>query len=176
MRTLFVMLIGCLFAATLNGDDDILVLKAGEISAYHPDLAKLLIESSTKTREAYVTGAIGADSPLPPSAERRHYLNVVHRSGYSWAESHEAIADFYIIIEGSGTLLLGGEMVDALAIDVPGEWRSPTLKDAEPHVIAKGDLINIPSNVPHQWDLTDDESITYIIVKVLEDAAPGAQQ
>ncbi len=170
MKTLVGTLVSSLLVVSLCADDDndIVVLKADELSTYHGELTKRLIDTSTTTREAYVTGAIGGDSPLPESDERRHFLSVVHRSGYSWAESHEWISDFYIILDGAGTLLLGGEMVDSLAIDVPGEWRSPQLTGAKPHAVTKGDLINIPSNVPHQWDLNENEAITYIIVKVLE--------
>lgn len=170
MKVLIATFVSFLLVVSLGAADEkeIFVLKSEELSTYHRDLAKALIESSTTTREAYVTGAIGGDTPLAESEDRNHFLSVVHRSGYSWAESHEWIADFYIIVEGSGTLLLGGEMVDALKIDAPGEWRSPKLDGAKPYDVGKGDLINIPSNVAHQWDLSQDEAVTYVIVKVLE--------
>ena len=173
MKTMVGLLVWSLLAHSLwaGDDDDVVVLKAEELSTYHRDLAKLLTGASNTTREAYVTGAIGGESPLPESEDRSHFLSVVHRSGYSWAESHDSIADFYIILEGSGTLLLGGEMVDTLSVDGrPGEWRAPRLEAAQRYTVSKGDLINIPSKVPHQWDLSEEEAVTYVIVKVLERA------
>ena len=73
-----------------------------------------------------------------------------------------------MIIEGAGTLLLGGEMQEKLEVPGrPGEWRSPKVKGGKKYQLAKGDIINIPAEIPHQWLLSDDESISYVIVKVL---------
>ena len=153
-------------------EDDLLVLRAPELSAYHQRLAGALRDASRHARPDHVTGAIGADSPLPESSDRPHFLNVVHRSGASWAESHDQLTDFYVVLEGSGTLLLGGTMIDAIELeDRPGERRSPRLQGAVGRAVGKGDLVNIPPNVPHQWDLGEDESVTYVIVKVRGDGS-----
>ncbi|MYG04444.1 MAG: hypothetical protein F4173_19835 [Acidobacteriia bacterium] len=73
------------------------------------------------------------------------------------------------MLEGSGTLLLGGKMVDAIQAEGrPGEWRAPRLENPRRIEARKGDLINIPVKTPHQWDLTEGESVTYVIVKVVE--------
>ena len=152
-------------------EDEILVIRAGELSEYHEVLTEQLLAAAGTAREVYVTGAVGADSPLPESDSRNHFLNVVHRSGYSWAESHDTLTDFYVVIEGSGTLLLGGAMADEIEVEGrPGEWRAPRLEDATAHTVGKGDLINIPPKVPHQWDLEDEEAVTYVIVKVRQEA------
>ena len=172
-KTMIGWLVACLIAisAWAGDDDDIVLLEANALDAYHGDLANLLSGPAGEARPVYSKGAMGADSPLPEADNRNHYLNIVHRSGYSWAENHEAVADFYVILEGSGTLLLGGDMVDSIEIDGrPGEWRSPALEGAERYELAKGDMINIPSRVPHQWELSDDEAVTYVIVKVIEPA------
>lgn len=177
MKTVLGTMASILMATSLLAaeHDEIVVLDAAQLSAYHEELAKLLKNASGTVREDYVTGAIGAESPLLESDERNHFLSIVHRSGYSWAESHDSIADFYIILDGSGTLLLGGEMIEPITLDGrPGEWRAPELDGAEARVLGKGDMINIPSHVPHQWDLSDDEAVTYVIVKVLEDVEPSS--
>lgn len=170
MRSTGLFLVLAFAAAPLVGDEsEIVVLRAEDLSHHHAVLSERLTEAAKVVREEYVTGAIGADSPLPESEARHHFLSIVHRRGYSWAESHDSIADFYIILEGEGKLLLGGEMVDAIAIeDRPGEWRAPRLDGASTYSVSKGDLVNIPSHVPHQWVLTEDGAISYVIVKVME--------
>lgn len=168
-KLLIASLTTCLVAASLWAQDteEIIVLDAESLARNHRDLAERLAETTPDSREEYVLGAMGAPPPLPESDDRNHLLNIVHRSGYSWAESHDSLTDFYIVTDGAGTLLLGGTMVDAIEVDGrPGEWRSPALEQARPYELSKGDMINIPSRIPHQWELADDESVTYVIVKV----------
>ena len=149
-------------------DGDLMVLSAEEVSGYHAELSRLLKEVEGTSRPDYVTGAIGADSPLPESDGRPHFLSVVHRSGFSWAEAHEKITDLYVILDGAGSLVLGGQMQERIALEGrDGESRAPRLVGGEPHSVKKGDWINIPAGIPHQWDLADDEAVTYMIVKVV---------
>ena len=160
-----------LVASLAGAQEDVVILRAGELSQIHEELEAGLVAAASTAREEYVTGAIGADSPLPESGDRNHFLNIVHRRGYSWAESHDTLTDFYVVVEGSGTLLLGGTMVDEIEIeDRPGERRSPSLEGATAHELGEGDLIDIPPGVAHQWDLEDDESVTYVIVKVRQES------
>lgn len=66
---------------------------------------------------------------------------------------HTTDAEMFVILEGSGTMLLGGTLVD------PHEahsfaWEGPTLtaatvKDAKEYPVKKGDMIMIPPNTAH---------------------------
>ncbi len=159
-----------LLTAPLLGaqEADIVHLPKGFLDAYHGKLAKSLEE---RPREAvYLQGVSSAvPSPFPEAGHRGHYFSVIHRSGESYAESHDRKNDLYVVLEGSGTLLLGGEMVDKLEVPGrPGEWRSPKVRGGKRYRIAKGDMINIPAKVSHQWLLEQGESITYVIVKIVE--------
>lgn len=164
------------------GKSEIRHMTGQELADYHLKLVKLLEQNPNQTGEVYrqgVSGGVGGWSPLPESEDRNHYLSILHRGGNSWAELHDQKTDFYIMLEGSGTLLLGGEMVDAIQAEGrPGEWRSPRLENPRRIEARKGDLINIPVKTPHQWDLSEGESVTYVILKVVErdeqirDAAP----
>jgi acetyl esterase/lipase len=165
------------------GKSEVRHLTGKELAEYHRKLVKLLEQNPNQTGEIYrqgVSGGVGGWSPLPESQDRNHYLSILHRGGNSWAESHDQKTDFYIMLEGSGTLLLGGEMVDAIQAEGrPGEWRSPRLENPRRIEAREGDLINIPVKTPHQWDLAEGESVTYVILKVVErdqrirNAAPG---
>jgi len=147
-------------------DPEIVHLPATELAKYHVALAQK-IKDEPRT-EIYRQGGMSASSPFPESEDRNHYFSVLHRSGYSYAESHDVKNDIYVVIAGAGTLLLGGEMQQKLEVPGrPGEWRSPKVKGGKKYPLVKGDLINVPAKVPHQWLLSDDESISYVIVKVL---------
>ena len=154
------------------GKSETLHLTAGDLSDLHLKLATLLEQNPNQTGEAYrqgVSGGIGGWTPLPEADNRHHYMSIVHRSGSSWAESHDQKADFYIMLEGSGTLLPGGTMVDAVqAAGRSGEWRAPRIQNPRRIEVGKGDLVNIPVKTPHQWLLSDAESVTYVILKIVE--------
>ena len=154
------------------GESEILHLTGKALAGYHLELAKLLERHPNQTGEIYrqgVSGGVGGWTPLPEPADRSHYMSIVHRGGNSWAESHDQKADFYIMLEGSGRLLLGGKMIDAIQAEGrPGEWRAPRIENPRRFEARKGDLINIPVKTPHQWDLAEGESVTYVILKVVE--------
>ena len=60
-------------------------------------------------------------------------------------------------------------MVEAIQAEGrPGEWRAPRIENPRRIKVSKGDLINIPVKTPHQWDLAEGESVTYVILKVVE--------
>ncbi len=154
------------------GGPEVLHLTARDLAAHHQRLTELLRENPNQTGEVYrqgVSGGVGGWTPLPESSDRNHYISILHRGGNSWAESHDQKADFYIMLEGTGTLLLGGTMVGAIQADGrPGEWRAPRLDNPRRVKARKGGLINIPVKTPHQWDLAEGESVTYVILKVVE--------
>ena len=154
------------------GKSEIRHLTREALGDYHLELVELLKQNPNQTGEVYrqgVSGGVGGWTPLREASDRNHYLSILHRGGNSWAESHDQKADFYIMLEGSGTLLLGGKMVDAIQAEGrPGEWRAPRLENPRRIEARKGDLINIPVKTPHQWDLAEGESVTYVIVKVVE--------
>ncbi len=45
---------------------------------------------------------------LPRDEDRHHDLQIIHRSGYTQPEIHATKWDLYVILDGSGTALLGG--------------------------------------------------------------------
>ena len=94
-----------------------------------------------------------------------HYALVVHRKGNGPAESHGAETDFYVVQDGEGALLLGGEISDAKTVE-PGEIRGSSIKGGKTIQLAPGDTVNIPPKTPHQVVLAPGQSITYLIVKI----------
>jgi mannose-6-phosphate isomerase-like protein (cupin superfamily) len=78
---------------------------------------------------------------------------------------HGHFADFLIVVDGEGTEMTGGTIVDRK--DGPnGEVHGKTLEGATPHVLHKGDIIHIPAGTPHQSIEAPGQTITIYVIKV----------
>jgi mannose-6-phosphate isomerase-like protein (cupin superfamily) len=79
-------------------------------------------------------------------------------------ELHEAADDVYYIIDGTGTLALGGEIADR-SEKSPGEWTGRTIEGAEVVAVSAGDVVSIPRGTPHMMGCPGGE-LRYFVVKV----------
>ena len=90
------------------------------------------------------------------------------------AAVHFKVSEIYHIIDGAGTLVTGGTMVDAKtrpadAISVrledgPGS-SGTSIQGGVTQKVKAGDVVVIPAGVPH-WFSEIDGSITYVVVRV----------
>jgi mannose-6-phosphate isomerase-like protein (cupin superfamily) len=89
----------------------------------------------------------------------------------TFAPEHDLISELYYVIKGSGTLVTGGTLENAMPIETnsrgakelfgPG-WRG-TFKDAVSRKITQGDVVVIPPHTPHTiLDVTSDMEILTI--------------
>jgi mannose-6-phosphate isomerase-like protein (cupin superfamily) len=99
-----------------------------------------------------------------------HYTMLSARTTSGGGEVHTRVSDFLIVIDGEGTELTGGTMVDPKPGD-NGEIRGTRLEGATPHVLHKGDVIHIPAGTPHQAIVAPGQSITLFVIKVEDPAA-----
>ena len=79
-------------------------------------------------------------------------------------EIHEKDTDVFYITDGSATFVTGGTAVKPHPTD-PGEIRASTITGGEAHHLTKGDVIIIPSGVPHQFTEVSG-TFLYFVVKV----------
>jgi uncharacterized protein GlcG (DUF336 family) len=80
------------------------------------------------------------------------------------AEFHEHVTDVMHVVRGTATVITGGELRDPREI-APGELRAATVAGGERHDLREGDVVAIPSGVPHQFvDVSD--PFLYFVVKV----------
>jgi mannose-6-phosphate isomerase-like protein (cupin superfamily) len=99
-----------------------------------------------------------------------HHTMLTARVKSGGAEQHTHFADFLIVVDGEGTELTGGTIVDRK--DGPnGEIHGTKLEGATPHMLHKGDVIHIPAGTPHQSIEAPGQSITIYVIKVQEPAA-----
>jgi mannose-6-phosphate isomerase-like protein (cupin superfamily) len=87
----------------------------------------------------------------------------VRRTSPARAEVHTGVDDVWYVIEGGGTLVTGGSLVQAVETE-PGEIRGRSIAGGQSRHIAKGDFAAIPAGVPH-WINKVDGEIIYLIVK-----------
>ena len=79
-------------------------------------------------------------------------------------EYHEHTVDVMHVVQGSATVLLGGEMRDVREVG-PGELRAAAVDGGERRDLRPGDVLAIPNGVPHQFvDVT--QPFLYFVVKV----------
>jgi mannose-6-phosphate isomerase-like protein (cupin superfamily) len=96
-------------------------------------------------------------------------MSIILREGYTQPEIHQLKWDMYVILEGSGTVLMGGmrtNWVDGL----PAEQQRPGLAGATAFRVTEGDIIHIPARVWHQLVLGEGESMLYALININEPA------
>src|SRR5271167_1351169 len=77
------------------------------------------------------------------------YTMLSFRSKDGVAELHEKFADIFIVVEGSATLLSGGELADPTSAG-NGDMHGTSILHPKTTSLAKGDIVHIPANTPHQ--------------------------
>jgi mannose-6-phosphate isomerase-like protein (cupin superfamily) len=95
------------------------------------------------------------------------YSMLGFRSQSGQAEQHAKFADFYVVLDGSATLISGGTMAGG-ATTAPGELRGASIQDGKQTKLQKGDIVHIPANIPHQLMLPKGSTLKYFIIKVQE--------
>jgi uncharacterized protein GlcG (DUF336 family) len=79
-------------------------------------------------------------------------------------EYHERVTDVMHVVQGSATVMTGGEMVKPRKVGA-GELRAKSVRGAKQHRLSEGDVLAIPSGVPHQFTDVSDPFL-YFVVKV----------
>jgi mannose-6-phosphate isomerase-like protein (cupin superfamily) len=96
-----------------------------------------------------------------------HHTMLTVRVKSGGAEQHTHFSDFLIVVDGEGTELTGGTIVDRR--DGPdGEIKGTKLEGATAHVLHKGDVLHIPAGTPHQAIEAPGQTITIYVIKVHE--------
>ena len=68
------------------------------------------------------------------------------------------------VVEGHATVVTGGELVEPREV-ASGELRAASVEGGTTHRLEEGDVLAIPSGVPHQFvDVSD--PFLYFVVKV----------
>jgi len=110
---------------------------------------------------ADVAAAFMKGMPLLETAGYKVHASRRDRNGQ--AEIHTRDTDILYVVEGTATLVTGGEAVNARPI-APEELRSDTIAGGQSRPLVKGDIVVIPNGVPHLFtDVT--APFLYFVVK-----------
>ena len=96
-----------------------------------------------------------------------HSLIMVHRSGATPPEEHSDVSHIWIVKTGSGTVQIGGKMLNPKKVDA-NNMLGTSIGGGQTFKANPGDYFNIPPNVPHRMLLDPGKSITYLMVNVRE--------
>jgi mannose-6-phosphate isomerase-like protein (cupin superfamily) len=99
-------------------------------------------------------------------AERQNYrlsvARVVDRDGP--AEVHDDTADVFVVLSGSGKLMLGGSLLDARQVR-SGERQAAGLSGAREILLKSGTIVEVPCGIAHQV-LARGTEVHYLVIKV----------
>jgi glc operon protein GlcG len=111
----------------------------------------------TKVSDAFARGAVLFD------ASDKYMVHASHRDKAGMVEVHEKDADIIYVLDGTATLVTGGEVLGGKTI-APGEIRGTDVKGGETRTISKGDVIIVPAGTPH-WFKEVPGPLNYYVVK-----------
>jgi glc operon protein GlcG len=91
-------------------------------------------------------------------------LDAGRRTAPGEVEYHERFVDVMHVVQGTATVVTGGELVEPREV-APGELRAAAVDGGRAHELSEGDVLAIPSGVPHQFAEVSDPFL-YFVVKV----------
>jgi mannose-6-phosphate isomerase-like protein (cupin superfamily) len=138
------------------------IAPAQQVDHYTPGS---LLEQAKPLKEKAGASAGSASETLQKYGVDFTMLSLRSKDGVP--ELHEKFADIFVVVDGSATLLSGGELANPTSIG-PGEMHGTAILHATTTSLAKGDIVHIPPNTPHQLLIPQDSTLTYFVVKVKE--------
>jgi glc operon protein GlcG len=150
--------IGVSGAASADDDERVALAGAAAVaSAKREAAAPVQYFEKERVAAAFARGA--------PLVENGSYkIHASHRDGPGMAEVHTADTDVIHVLKGTATLVTGGEVVAAKSTG-PEEIRGASIRGGDTRTLAPGDVVVIPSGVPH-WFREVAGALDYYVVKV----------
>jgi len=97
----------------------------------------------------------------------QHFAMLLFRSRSGEAEVHERLADLFVVLSGTATLVTGGVVAGARTV-APGETRGTSIEGGVRQTLRAGDVAHVPAGTPHQMLLKGEETIASLVMKVQE--------
>jgi mannose-6-phosphate isomerase-like protein (cupin superfamily) len=122
-----------------------------------PDGDGVILIGGAATRDAFAKGR-----PLIETAAYK--VHASRRDAPGGAEVHGRDTDIFYVLDGTATLVTGGRTIDARTTR-PDEVRGSGIDGGTARPLAKGDVVIVPSGVPH-WFRDVQAPFLYYTVKV----------
>jgi len=122
--------------------------------------------SAATTKELIAEAASKVNTQTGMSPQRfMDSAFMMYREKSSGAEAHTGSADFIIVNDGAGTIVIGGRIVNG-KLDRPGEIRGDSIEGGTPYAVRAGDTLYVPKNAPHQFQVEAGRHMVYTVIKV----------
>lgn len=148
--------VGVSGASSAPEDQELATLGAQALEVTRRDIGAAFI-SARELEMKFRTGGLLVDT-------ERYKVDAGRREMPGEVEYHASVVDVMRVVQGTATVVTGGEMVDAHQV-APGELRARTVEGGTEHRLAEGDVLTIPNGVPHQFTDVSDPFL-YFVVKV----------
>jgi len=94
-----------------------------------------------------------------------HRFRLIRREGDGFPEQHGRIVDVVYVVSGAATLQVGGRLINPRG-DPEDTLLGDGIEGANRYEVSAGDLMHLPVNVPHSYDVPDGGHITYVLTRV----------
>ena len=117
------------------------------------------------------TAAFAKGQPLLETD--RYKVHASRREAPGQAEIHDADTDVIYVLDGTATIVTGGQAV-AVRETAPGERRGSSIDGGSTQRLAKGDVFVVPNGVPHQFTEIQGPFLYYVVKVTAAPTAPAA--
>jgi mannose-6-phosphate isomerase-like protein (cupin superfamily) len=144
----------------------LLLSLAALVSLQAADPATPIFWSAAKTKDLAKEAAAKVNKETGMSPQRfMDSAFMMHREKNSGAEAHTQTADYIIINDGAGTILVGGKIING-KLDRPGEIRGDSIEGGTAYPVKTGDTLYVPKNAPHQFQVEPGKYMVYTVIKI----------
>jgi uncharacterized protein GlcG (DUF336 family)/mannose-6-phosphate isomerase-like protein (cupin superfamily) len=147
--------VGVSGASSADEDQELAVLGAQAAAANGRAEATFFARATVDA--TFQTGGLLLDTP-------GYKVDAARRTAPGEVEYHERVVDIMHVVEGSATVVTGGELLEPRIVG-GGELRARALRGGTTRELAAGDVLVIPAGVPHQFIAVSDPFL-YFVAKV----------
>jgi glc operon protein GlcG len=150
--------IGVSGAASAQQDEEVAIAGAQALGV-EPPRSEVRHVPAEEVAVAFGKGDTG-DTLVVDDAYR---VAASRRDGPGMAEIHATETDVFYVLEGSATVVTGGELVNPRATSAT-ETRADAIRGGTEHQLVKGDVFTVPNGVPH-WFKSVQTPFRYYVIK-----------
>lgn len=115
------------------------------------DVAALITKAKTDRKPDQANLALPIVRTPPYSANLEYRVAGLKQN----STSHALDAEMFYVLEGAGTVITGGKLIDEKPTANPGNTQGSGIAGGARRRIAKGDFVMVPPGVPHSFDEID---------------------
>jgi uncharacterized protein GlcG (DUF336 family)/mannose-6-phosphate isomerase-like protein (cupin superfamily) len=154
--------VGVSGAASAQQDEELAIAGANvfaeaKVSDMSTNNPSVLFFDAKQVSTSFSSGAVLLDG-----SDRHYMVHTSRRDKPGLAEIHALDTDIIYVLQGSATIVTGGNAVDAKQTE-PNEMRGSRIEGGVTRRLSKGEVIIVPNNTPHWFKDVNGEFLYYTI-------------